>query len=249
MDRMKTSEATVKTLAIQVKVMKIGNRQVTLSVFRQLQYEQIIDAATGQLRGVPWGRVNYCPGGCADGGGDHLHVVWQKGGELRRACVSEAAHQHEEAGKLLRGLSEAKSYARDLWLGSLALKSRPEERQEEGMPVVYLSGTRIERKYDLDRLCLDFWEASNQSLDVPSGLHTHMTARFHRAKAGLDKAIAKSKSKIEAFDRSFNLRDGHIVEDASAAAGELARRMAVIRKAWEERYKELLALDQLFVAV
>jgi hypothetical protein len=53
-------------------------------VFRQLVEERLVDPA-GHLNGQPWGTVNYHPGKC--GGGEHLHVVWETGGELRRAAV------------------------------------------------------------------------------------------------------------------------------------------------------------------
>src|SRR4051794_38982249 len=79
-------EATIKNLTIEVKVMKIGNRQVTLSVFRQLKQENIIDPQTTELCGIPWGTVNYHVD-CDEIKGDHLHVVWQKGTELRRAIA------------------------------------------------------------------------------------------------------------------------------------------------------------------
>lgn len=76
------SDVNIKTAAIEVKVMKIGNRQVTLAVFRQLPEEDIIDPVTGELRGMPWGRVNYHVD--CEGQSTHLHVVWQRGNELRR---------------------------------------------------------------------------------------------------------------------------------------------------------------------
>lgn len=79
-------EATIKTTAVEVKALTISGRQVTLSVFRQLKDEAILDEDTVQLRGVPWGIVNYFWGDCAKAS-EHLHVVWQKGDELRRACV------------------------------------------------------------------------------------------------------------------------------------------------------------------
>src|SRR5262245_40431082 len=88
-------EAKVKTLSVEVKALMIGTKQVTLAVFRQLLHEQVIDAATGQFKGVPWGRVNYRWGGCAGKGQDHLHVVWQKGDELRRACVERDPLRHD----------------------------------------------------------------------------------------------------------------------------------------------------------
>jgi len=65
--------------------MTINDRQVTLAVFRQL-YEQPLISDDGTLNGVPWGLVNYHPDKCADWH-SHLHVVWQKGDELRRAMV------------------------------------------------------------------------------------------------------------------------------------------------------------------
>jgi len=83
-----TEDVSINTATIEVKVMKIGNRQVTLAVFRQLRTESIIDHKTGALRGIPWGKVNYHVG-CeiAGAGTSHIHIVWQKGGELRRCYV------------------------------------------------------------------------------------------------------------------------------------------------------------------
>jgi hypothetical protein len=77
--------AQITTAAVQVQSLTISNRQVTLAVFRQLLNEDLLDADTGAMLGTPWGRVNYYFGDCKEG--SHLHVVWQKGDELRRACV------------------------------------------------------------------------------------------------------------------------------------------------------------------
>ena len=91
-------EATIKTAVVEVKALTITGRQVTLSVFRQLKDEPLLDEDTGDLRGVPWGTVNYFWGGCAKAA-EHLHVVWQKGDQLRRACVwprPESAAGHRE---------------------------------------------------------------------------------------------------------------------------------------------------------
>ncbi len=86
------SDASIKTVTIEVKVMKIGNRQVTLAVFRQLPVEPVINLLTWELRGIPWGRVNYHVG-CEwlERPNNpmyevpHVHVVWQKDNELRHA--------------------------------------------------------------------------------------------------------------------------------------------------------------------
>jgi hypothetical protein len=75
-----------KPLTAEVKALMIGGEWVTLRGFQQLQKEDLIDLETGLLTGEPWGRVNFDPGDCTTED-EHLHVVWQKGVELRRACV------------------------------------------------------------------------------------------------------------------------------------------------------------------
>lgn len=78
------TEVVIKTAAVEIKTLTLKGKQMTLAVFRQLYEEELIDPTTGQLRGVPWGRVHYFWGDCK---ADHLHVVWQLGEELRRSCV------------------------------------------------------------------------------------------------------------------------------------------------------------------
>jgi hypothetical protein len=94
-----THEAVVKTATIQIKTLAIRNKQVTLAVFRQLQQEDLLDQDTCEVQGIPWGRVNYHPDRANNYSGTeivpcqhapaHIHVVWQKDDELRRAYVPE----------------------------------------------------------------------------------------------------------------------------------------------------------------
>lgn len=67
--------ATIHTAAIDVKIMRLDKKQVTLSVFRQLPCENIF-LSDGTLRGTPWGlvRYNWKDSGCDSG----VWVVWQK---------------------------------------------------------------------------------------------------------------------------------------------------------------------------
>lgn len=94
-------EATVSTAVIEVKTLTIKGRQVTLAVFRQLQEEPLFDYATMQLRGAPWGRVNYHPDKCGDAPA-HLHVVWQLGEELRRYRMNQEWTDHSGVEELVR---------------------------------------------------------------------------------------------------------------------------------------------------
>lgn len=84
------TEAKLKTLSVEIKSLTINGRQMTLSTFRQLTLEPIFSYENIDLAGVPWGRVNYYFDDCKKfTPPQHLHVVWQKGDELRRACVEE----------------------------------------------------------------------------------------------------------------------------------------------------------------
>lgn len=80
-----THNAQITTAAVEVKTLTISGKQVTLSVFRQLLPEDLI-STEGTFRGIPWGRVNYHPWKC-ENSKEHLHIVWQKGDELRRDAI------------------------------------------------------------------------------------------------------------------------------------------------------------------
>lgn len=77
-------QAEVRTATVTVRALTIDGRQVTMALFRQLQEDRLVED-DGGLRGLPWGRVNYCPDRKACPSGRHFHVVWQDGDELRRA--------------------------------------------------------------------------------------------------------------------------------------------------------------------
>ncbi len=79
--------AELLTATVEVKVLRIGGKQMTQSVFRQLQDECLFDDETLALRGDPWGWVNFHPDPECKEGFDHFHVVWQRGSELRRCSI------------------------------------------------------------------------------------------------------------------------------------------------------------------
>lgn len=116
--------AQISTATVEIKTLTVTGKQVTLAVFRQLLDEPLI-AEDGALNGVPWGTVNYHPDKCGDGG-QHLHVVWQKGDELRRSRVdapawwdqwfySEGADDLIQAAYCLRGHDREDGWLRYRW--------------------------------------------------------------------------------------------------------------------------------------
>lgn len=89
-------EANINTINVEVKSLTINGKQVTLAVFRQLQEELLVSSEL-TLLGTPWGKVNYHPDKCSDTK-EHIHIVWQKGSELRRSSLSQRIEgQHYRA--------------------------------------------------------------------------------------------------------------------------------------------------------
>jgi len=95
------NEAALNVVGVSIKVIQIGKKQMTLSVFRQLPNEPVWDSEQLRPRGQVWGRVNYfwdkC--GCFSQielgdrtlyglARDPTHIVWQLGAELRRSCLT-----------------------------------------------------------------------------------------------------------------------------------------------------------------
>ena len=85
------SHAEIKTAVVSVKTLTINARQLTLSVFRQIQEDElfVINDTTLSLAGVPWGVVQYHWG---DQNRSDLHVLWVKNQELRRSLVPNNGH-------------------------------------------------------------------------------------------------------------------------------------------------------------
>lgn len=52
------SDISISTASVDIQVMRVGAKQMTLAVFRQLQRQDIFDES-GELLAVPWGWVNY----------------------------------------------------------------------------------------------------------------------------------------------------------------------------------------------
>jgi hypothetical protein len=85
-----TQNAQITTATVEIKTLTYSGRQVTKGVFAQLPEEPLV-SEDATLNGNPWGKVNYHPDKCADKY-EHIHVVWQRGGELLRSTVYAPAH-------------------------------------------------------------------------------------------------------------------------------------------------------------
>jgi len=122
------NNAEIKTATVEIKTLTVSGKQVTLAVFRQLQEMPLI-AEDGALNGVPWGTVNYHPDKCgADG--EHRHVVWQSGADLRRSKVDSPATRilgeyfgPESADSFIQAVTCANGHMLPDWASRRALMS------------------------------------------------------------------------------------------------------------------------------
>lgn len=99
-----TKEAVVQTVSVNVKALRIGTKQMTMAVFRQLPKKRLLKR-DATLNGIPWGKVNYFWGDCSP---NHLHIVWQEERNLYRDCIYNPANN---IPKIICDYSESKDKA------------------------------------------------------------------------------------------------------------------------------------------
>lgn len=80
-------QAVVHTATIQIRMLTIDRNKVTMGLFRQIPVRHVLDRKTGELKGTPWGLVNYFWPDCGEYEHRHLHVLWQDDDCLYRDCV------------------------------------------------------------------------------------------------------------------------------------------------------------------
>jgi hypothetical protein len=79
---LETEDVSIATATISIKAIQVNKKQLTQSVFRQLEECSLVDETNVRLLGVPWGYVNYFWG---DQDSRATHFISQFGGVLRRS--------------------------------------------------------------------------------------------------------------------------------------------------------------------
>jgi hypothetical protein len=93
--KVSVDEVSLNVVGVSIKAVQIGKKQMTLSVFRQLPHEAVWDPETSEAKGIVWGRVNYFWFEAYDqmrafrarSRYEPIHIIWQKGVELRRSYL------------------------------------------------------------------------------------------------------------------------------------------------------------------
>lgn len=131
-------QVSVETPTVDVQVIRLDKKQMTMSVFRQLD-EELVFLADGGLRGRVWGRVNYkWKDSLAS---TEYYVVWQDGEFLKRSPVSRQESvgidryvwDRENLPKLPHGTLERNPMMVPLQMG----KRRCAEALAQGDPRLY----------------------------------------------------------------------------------------------------------------
>lgn len=218
-----TSDVAIKQVEVSIKVLKIGNKQVTQAVFKQLLEEPLIHPDTGELQGNAWGRVNYHVG--CEQENEHLHVVWQKGDELRRAKVYKNVHSDLDR-KLLR---EMDAFVKAFIIARILEGWTPETTTGPGMPA-------LPSRYTFD--LLGWTVTAYLEQDICNAWWYYASGQVQIA----------HKDKLEARLASLN-----VPCDSYKIAREywfpLAEKRSVLANAWQQSYDHLQLLEQLFIAV
>lgn len=79
-------KTNIQERQVTVRVLTIGTRQVTQSLFHQLPSSPLIEDWTGELNGIIWGWVNLHDN-CGFRPEEHFHAVWEKNGQLFKSKV------------------------------------------------------------------------------------------------------------------------------------------------------------------
>lgn len=246
-------EAIIKTATVEIRTLTLNGKQMTLSVFRQLREESVIDEETLELRGQPWGTVNYHPDAECKAGRPHLHVVWQKGNELRRASVLQIPWLRDEtepsghAGcrEMMVSACEVYVILRTLegWFPATEARSSIpfRSRKMDGdywwtyLPFELDAGPRLELPFtdDLRTHLQVIWTINRQHREADTAVHV--------AHAALQKHLRNYEEKTGANPSAADVWQ-HMVQPA-------VQEYQHYRKHWGELYKQFETLGQLFIAV
>ena len=96
----------IEVLNVEIKAIKVGKKQMTQSLFRQLPFKKIIPFENNEILGTPWCSVNYFWENCTPPGNyiginnkklaEHIHLVWQQGGTIYRDCIYQGEKYKSE---------------------------------------------------------------------------------------------------------------------------------------------------------
>ncbi|MVM42183.1 hypothetical protein GO730_38370 [Spirosoma sp. HMF3257] len=150
------SQVSIQPSTVQLKVVTVNNRSMTYALFKQLAEEDFFDESFA-ITGILWGRVNYFWGNHKDATDTTLHVLWQKGNELRRSILYKPKSFNHINEKILDLASDFERLGFpdtiDRAYLDLKLKLRPNNNYEQKPDTWESDFTRLER-HDINQKIL-----------------------------------------------------------------------------------------------
>lgn len=240
------NEVAVQRLMVEVQVMKIGAKQVTLSMFRQFQSEKSICDKTGQLNIDPWGYVNHHID-CDKTEHEHLHVVWQDGRSIKRSVMLR---------NLPHRLEDRPSFTDDCPSGYEDLLTRLSHTAEDIVHALYVG-----EHYGKLRSCVSIFPFTEDRHRC-----CRMNVRlgdFHGWAEPMDYTDQLYQLAAQGFPESDHWKSVFVkMPEAETDSGiymtwdeiykdglEACRNVDLFRLNWQHAYQSILDRGQLFIAV
>jgi hypothetical protein len=242
-------DAKLSTATIEVRHLVVSDRKMTLSVFRQIPHEILINFEKGVLVGDVWGHVNYWWGSTERETSESLHIVWQKGEELRRFVFDpDPRHCCREGFLCLRDMKyNVKRIKNAKWAKSSlewllgqrpdTLQSMPRGRGEKMFPWHEDSHTWLSRGLDTD----DNGLASRPQRWEWEQIVNRLAGEGWEKLDKLDEA----KAQVEALLTDARTRLTWLTEEYGEAESDIAR----LEQQWNQLCVQLQQAPQIFIAV
>jgi hypothetical protein len=196
----------------------------------------VIDPETLEFRGPLWGRVHYFWGECAEKEETgHLHIVWQKGNELRRACVEENPFWDSAIAlhiSTLEGDLDAINRIGMLQTGCIKMPSRS---GEEGEAWAQVGNWKLPYDDTDIRLLKNIWMQGEEYTCIREEANKSIQQRIQN----LFERLSQEGRRMMTFPPD----DQQLIE----AKPMVENRIIDIRNKWTNRYNQLCALNQLFI--
>lgn len=253
--RIDVHDATVKTATVEIKALTISGKQVTLAVFRQLQEELLVDSDTGLLLGVPWGTINYHPGKECEDAGTHLHVVWQKGSELRRSRIEKFCGK--VAGWKTRFTRLEKS-ARWYMAARILEGWRPANAEQHKPSTETSAGCTFPTVHTIYETCGNYTVAMKLTDAMLRLWHPETARTVDPQTGGIRHAYGWHVVSDEDFAAEQEQMRGRVSKISAGHSSEALWKEDVkpaldgldsFKDVWADTYAQLQLLDQLFIAV
>lgn len=265
--------AKTESRTVTIQVLTVGTKQVTQSLFKQLvEDNNIIDGKTGEIDGNPWGWVNLHTADC--GTGDHIHVVWEKNGTLRRAYMQPGdfhnSSRYQQLRKQQQVIGACLIYVKTLDEGASWFHPDWPRRYLASVSTIEVTscGQAISVKNILEEASNTVWKTPQlleeaqkelKNMQFPEyALEEQKRSIEYKKKWIQDLSDNEQKAKGELKGYFWTIMPKYIdhtkssssfTDQTQQALDQVTTRIKEFEQTWRKSYTTLKEQDQLFIAV